>query len=174
MFSEDILDIKKYLDKKSKKQLVSEICRLSNKIPMVKEYYSNLLGKSDEVLEKFKRLIKQEYFPSKGFGDARAGIIRKIISDFKKIAKSNTDLIELLVYHVEQGVKYTNEFGDIDERFYSSIERSFESALILIKKEKLFEEYQERCFKIFKDTDGIGWGFHDCLGELHYSTFKNG
>jgi hypothetical protein len=97
MFSEDILDIKKYLDKKSKKQLVSEICRLSNKIPMVKEYYSNLLGNSDEVLEKFKRLIKQEYFPSKGFGDARAGIIRKIISDFKKIAKSNTDLIELLI-----------------------------------------------------------------------------
>jgi hypothetical protein len=74
---------------------------------------------------------------------------------------------------VEQGVDYTNEYGDIDERFYSSIESSFESAMELIKKERLYQEFQARCLKIVEKTDGIGWGFHDCLGDLYYSTFKN-
>ena len=166
------MDIKRYCAKKSKNQLVSEIVQLSNKFPVVREYYSNLLGRSDEVLDKFRKSIKEEYFPSRGFGDARAGVVRKIIAEYKKISKSNNDLTELLLYHVEQGVKYTNEFGDIDERFYASIERSFEAALKLIKKEKLFDKYQERCFKVVNDTDGIGWEFHDGLGDLYYSTFE--
>jgi hypothetical protein len=173
-FGELFVNISEYLVGKSKDDLIREIIALSKNIPIVQEYYSNLLSNSEEILDKFKKLVKQEYFPARGFGDARAGIVRKILSDFKKISKSNHDLIDLLIYHVEQGVKYTNEYGDIDEKFYSSIESSFDSAMNLIKKDKSFQKYKKRCLKIINDTDGIGWGFHDCLADLYYSKFKTG
>jgi hypothetical protein len=166
------MKLKEYLSGKSKDDLVKEVLGLSKNVPIVKEYYSDLLGKSEDVVYKYKKLISQEYFPHRGFGEARAGIIRKVLSDFKKISKSNHELIDLLVYHVELGVKYTNIYGDIDERFYSSIESSFESATSLIKKNRLFLEYQERCSHIVEETDGIGWGFHDFLADIYYSTFK--
>jgi hypothetical protein len=165
------MNLEAHLSAKSKTDLIREIINLSQNIPIVREYYSNLLGNSQNILEKFKKQIKREYFPSRGFGNARAGVVRKILSDFKKVSKSNRDFIELLVFHVEQGVKYTNEYGDVDERFYSSVVSSFDSAMKLIKKEKIFQDYRDRCLKIAKDTDGIGWGFHDCLADLCYSTF---
>ncbi|MCF8053655.1 MAG: DUF6155 family protein [Deltaproteobacteria bacterium] len=124
------------------------------------------------MLNKFKKSIKQEYFPSRGLGEARIGVVRKIISDFKKTTKSNQNIIDLLLFHVEQGVDYTNEHGDIDERFYSSIESSFDSAMELIIKDNLYQDYQERCSTIVSHTDGIGWGFHDRFKELHCLTFK--
>ncbi|HCE44569.1 MAG TPA: hypothetical protein DET40_13570 [Lentisphaeria bacterium] len=139
----------------------------------VQEYYLIQLGRSEDVLNKFKESIRKEYFPSKGIGNAKAGVARKIISDFKKISKSNHDLIDLLVFHVEQGVDSTNEYGDIDETFYSSIESSFKSAMELIKKDKLHQDFQSRCLKVVEETDGIGWGFHDCLADLYYSTYEN-
>jgi hypothetical protein len=35
--------------------------------------------------------------------------------------------VELLITYVENGTKFTHEYGDIDERFYDSVE-SFTSA----------------------------------------------
>ncbi len=167
------MKLRDYLAGKSKDDLVEEVITLSKKMPSVQEYYSIQLGKSEDVLNKFKKTIRQEFFPSKGIGNAKAGVVRKIISDFKKISTSDRDLIDLLVFHVEQGVEFTNEYGDIDENFYSSIESSFKSAMELIKKERLYQDFQTRCLEIVDETDGIGWGFHDCLADLYYSTFEN-
>lgn len=167
------MKLKDYFAGKSKDELVQEIIKLSKNVKAVQEYYSIQLGKGEDVLNKFKKSIRHEYFPARGFGNARAGVVRKTISDFKKISKSNRNLIDLLIFHVEQGVDFTNEYGDIDENFYSSIESSFKSAMELIKKEHAYQEYQARCLEIVEETDGIGWGFHDCLADLYYSTFKN-
>jgi hypothetical protein len=166
------VNIKEYLAGKSKDELMREIIVLSKNIPIVQEYYSNVLGKSEEVVDKYKKMIKQEYFPARGFGDARAGVVRKILSNFKKISKSDDDLINLLIYHVEQGVKFTKDYGDIDERFYASIESSFDFAMNLVKTDESFQKYKERCLKIVNDSDGIGWGFHDFLADLYYETFE--
>jgi len=167
------MKLKDHLSGKTNKELIQEILMFSKKIPSVQEYYSNRLGKSEDVLAKFKKAIKEEYFPSRGDGFPQASEIRKLISDFKKISNSNRDLADLLIFRVEQGVDFTNEYGDIDEQFYSSIESSFDAATKLIKKGNLYSEFQERCLKIVEETDGIGWGFHDCLADLYYETFQN-
>jgi len=66
-------------------------------------------------------------------------------------------------------VKYTNEFGDIDEYFYEDIEIMYEEGLEFIMNNELKEEFKERCEKITINTRNIGWGFHDNL----VSTFKS-
>lgn len=76
-----------------------------------------------------------------------------------------------MFYYVEQGVKYTLEYGDIDEPFYNSMESMYYNALELIKKDCLFDQFSSRCQKIVSDTLGIGWGFHDALEDLYKVYF---
>lgn len=64
------------------------------------------------------------------------------------------------------GVKFTNEFGDINEAFYNSLSKTFAKSLSLMKKENLLDKFEDRVEKVVNDTDGIGWGFHDYLVDV--------
>ncbi len=76
-----------------------------------------------------------------------------------------------MLFYVETGVKFTNDFGDIDEGFYSSLETTYLAALKLMKKENLLNKFADRAEKVVTDTSDIGWGFHDYLGEVHYDFY---
>ncbi len=75
-----------------------------------------------------------------------------------------------MLTYVETGVIFTNEFGDIEDGFYSSMETTYLAALTLMKKESLLDKFKDRASKVVSDTSGIGWGFHDSLADI-YSEF---
>ncbi len=63
---------------------------------------------------------------------------------------------ELMLSYVEQGVKFTNTYGDIDERFYSSMATMYEKVITICnEEEKFFQLFNGRLKKIVTDTDGI-------------------
>ncbi|RCW50028.1 hypothetical protein [Paenibacillus prosopidis] len=74
-----------------------------------------------------------------------------------------------MIYYVELGVQFTNDYGDIDEPFYYSIELMYQNALKKIQDEdeSAFFEYQKRLKVIMDDTQHIGWGFHDQLTGIY-------
>ncbi len=84
---------------------------------------------------------------------------------------SREKLGELMLYFVECGVEYTNEFGDIDESFYTSVENTFEKSLSNFECEGILEKYREKAEQILKDSDGIGWGFRDKIGDIFCSYY---
>ena len=98
---------------------------------------------------------------------------KQAISDFKKLEPSSDLLAELMLFYVETGVKFTNDFGDIDEAFYLSLEKTYDAALTLIEKESLLNKFADRAGKILIDTSDIGWGFHDCLTDIYYNFYTN-
>jgi hypothetical protein len=77
-----------------------------------------------------------------------------------------------MLFYVEQGVKFTNAYGDINEAFYNSMENMFDKAVELICKEDLKDSFDERCQKIVGDTCDIGWGFYDTLSEIYNDAFE--
>ena len=76
-----------------------------------------------------------------------------------------------MLYYVECGVEFTNDYGDIDENFYISIENTYEKALKLMKKISILTKFKKRCQKVVNGTSDIGWGFHDSLGDMFYEYF---
>ncbi|MDM8534984.1 hypothetical protein QUF55_09830, partial [Clostridiaceae bacterium HSG29] len=70
--------------------------------------------------------------------------------------------------YVQNGIDFTNSYGDIDEKFYNNIARIFEKALKLIVKNDLEEIFYLKCQSIMDDSMVIGWGFGDRMGELFY------
>ena len=77
-----------------------------------------------------------------------------------------------MLYYVECGVEFTNDFGDINENFYISIENAYETLLKLIDEERILSKFKNRVFKVVNETRNIGWGFHDCLCEVYYEYYE--
>lgn len=164
---------KEYVKNSSRPQLKRDLATLFNTFGEVREYYQTLLLSNGEQisLAHAKQIISDEFCPIHGFGKARASIARKAITSFSRLSPSREGQVDLLLHHVEVGVEFTKLYGDIDEPFYLSLERSFGRALALLTTAELRERFQDRCKGIVSSSDGTGWGFHDTLAGLYYQLY---
>ncbi len=152
-------------------------------LALVKDLYEAAAGNRDfiharcqvedgggEVLEKYRQKVIGQFFSKKahGMGDLKLGEARKAIRDYKKATGSIPGTAELLMTYVESGARFTHEYGDIDERFYSSVESALDELATLLRSEarELYPPFRERLAKVVKMTDGIGWGFHDFIVDV--------
>src|SRR6185312_14353042 len=166
------MTLKKYLSQFTKEQLVGQILELHKKYKDVKEYYEFSIN--PDVASKrmnVKEAVRECFYPKRGF-KLRLKDAREIISGFKKLEPDAESLADVMLYYVECGVQFTNDFGDIDEPFYNSIARMFVDTAKLIQDNGLNEIFLTRAEKIVKDSDGIGWGFHDALLDIYYNYFE--
>jgi hypothetical protein len=166
--------LKQHLKQLSKDELINDIVELHSKIDLVKDYYQTKLFPDDEsqVVEKYKVVVKNEFFPTRGFGKLRLAEAKKAISDYKKICRNQASLVDLMLFYVEMGVKFINSYGDIKESFYSSGETMYEGAIKLIVENKMQEMFEERCRRIVNGSSDAGYGFHDQLRYIYRSYFS--
>ncbi len=123
---------------------------------------------SGAIIEKYRKKIIDHFFPARGDGKLKLGEARKDIRDYRKATGNIAGTVELLMTYVETGTRFTQEYGDIDERFYSSIESALGELSGLFRDEarELYPKYHERLDDIVDMSDGIGWGFHDYIMEI--------
>lgn len=145
--------------------LVGELYKLNDQNQL---FLETRFGDQQGGLEDYKLIIEASICPSEPWKrDVSLSTGRKAIRDYKKALGDAEGLIDLMIYYCECGILFTLQFGDIDERFYASIESMYQSALDLLKKHKKLEDlFFTRIEKIVKDTHGMGWGFHDTLKEI--------
>jgi len=121
-----------------------------------------------DVLERYRGRITEQFLPARGFGKLKLGEARKAIRDYRKATSNLPGTVELLMTYVESGASYTCDFGDIDERFYDSMESALDELAVLLRGEarELYPEFQGRLASVERMTDGIGWGFHDYVADV--------
>jgi Family of unknown function (DUF6155) len=172
--SPSLTDLKKYLTNSSKEDLISDISELFKRLNSVKDYYQIKLSPQEEikVSAKYKKLIEDEFFPARGIGEAKLSVAKKGVAEYKKIAESPVAVADIMLFYVEQGVKYTNAYGDIDEPFYNSMESMYEKSVEWIIRHEIQNIFKNRCIKIVENTSDIGWGFHDTLSDIFSSAFN--
>lgn len=163
--------LNKYLSTLPREELEQEVKKLYDLFKPVRDYYQLELGEDTAgVLQQYKDKIKAEYFPKRGFGRARSGASRKVVTQFKKIAVHPKDVVELWLYRTEMMIEFTLAYGDIDEPFYNSLASGFEQACKIMQREKLEAEFRAYCQSLFSKTFNLGWGIHgelrDIYGEL--------
>ena len=170
-----ISELKKKLNAKGKEDLIKDILDLFKKNQFVKDYYISQESDNSNspIFLKQKGIIENEFFPERGDGKARLSVAKKAISEFKKLSSNKVLIADLMIFYVEVGVRYTNEYGDINENFYFSMESMYENALKFIVTNKISNIFQDRCLEIVEDTVNIGWGFYDQLSELYESYMSH-
>ena len=168
-----VRELKAYLKSRTQEELVNDIAELFGKLDAVRDYYALRLlrGYDEELLTRYKAVIENEFFPKRGDGGGRLSVARRAVNDYKKASASLLGLVEIMLFYVEMGVKFTNTYGDIDEPFYNSMESMYKAVVKLIAQKHLQAEFQARCRQIVSDTSGIGWGFHDVLTDIYEEAF---
>lgn len=122
----------------------------------------------EALLEKYRRKIVEQFFPARGFGKLRLGEARKAIRDYRKATGNISGTAELLMTYVENGADFTHQFGDIDERFYNSVESALNELAALLRGEarSLYAQLEDRLANVEQKVSGIGWGFGDCVSDV--------
>lgn len=129
-----LTDIKKELKKLDKDELVELVAELYKNNKSVKEFLDFYVDPDEtKMFNKYRDKVFKAFFPTRGF-QFKLKDGKQAISDFKKLGPSAELLADLMLFYVETGVKYTNQFGDIDNGFYSSLETTYEAALTLMEK----------------------------------------
>ena len=123
---------------------------------------------AEAILEKYRRKIVEQFFPARGFGKLKLGEVRQAIRDYRKATGNLSGTAELLLTCVENGADFTRQFGDIDERFYNSIESALNELATLLRgpARECYPAFADRLAKVEQMTEGIGWGFHDYIGDV--------
>lgn len=168
-------ELKKHFADFDREKLLKEILELFQNFSEVREFYQSKLSDDgdSELCEKYKRIIKNEFFPTRGYGKARLSIAKKAVMDFKKISRDVHSVADIMIYYAEMGVDFTNEYGDINESFYYSMVGMFDMAAKFVTENQIADKYKTRFEKMVKDTSGIGWGFPDELEEIYQQYFIN-
>jgi hypothetical protein len=123
---------------------------------------------SGAVMDKYRHKIIEQFFPARGEAKLKLGEARKAIRDYRKATQNVSGTTELLLTFVENGTRFTHDYGDIDERFYNGVESALDELATLLRDEAkaLYPGYAERLAKVEHMSHGIGWGFHDFVADV--------
>ena len=169
-----LTSLKKILNKKSKKELLTEISTLCKKFPQVKDYYKAQIFDSTEILEKYVTIIEKEFVDGKtrGFPKGRISVAKKAVQDFKKLTEDPLLLADLMLTFVECISDFNSDFGVDEEKYYNAPEDMFEKALILLKTKKILPNFQERAYEIVENACDA-WGHLDSLKSCYEDFYED-
>lgn len=165
-----LTDLKRFLAELSEAELREEVQKLFAKLPQVQAFYAQeLLSPADrkKVVDELKKKIAGQFFTRMGNPRSSSNAeLRKLISDFEKTAVVKADVVELLIYRVEQAVKFDDAYGGMPDGDYNAAVNAFEKALKLIQLERLETWFETRCREITSVGDNYDGWFKDQLDDL--------
>ncbi|MEZ4661706.1 MAG: DUF6155 family protein [Caldilineaceae bacterium] len=163
------------LDQSELLDLIGDLFKLNadNKVFLASRY---IHSDPQTLMEPYRKAIRAEFNPGRGFPRLNLRAARKALHDFKKACDDPALIADLMIYYVEQGVICTKNYGDIDERFYDSLESVYSAAIQTIVDTgdaEVAEHFRPRMAKIVRNTSGIGWGFHDALNDMYHNDYPD-
>lgn len=158
------------LNKSELIRLVEELAKLRKENLVYLE--AKFAGPSEllEVIQYYKKIIQNEFYPMRGEPKMRLSIAKKAINDFKKASQNKEAVLDLMIFYIETGTKFTNDYGDINEAFYMSMESMYGKVVNLLNKTedaRLIEYFRPRLKAIVENAEGTGWGYYENLSDLY-------
>jgi hypothetical protein len=159
-------------DRDSLLKLVGEMYRLS---PANRNFLqARLLSDPEDRAKPFKKRLRAALNPDAvGKDDHDLAAAKRTMREFSQASSDPEAIADLMIYAVECGNRFTLNCGDIDEEFYDGLIDIYAAAIkkILQLPKDARSTYRRRLEKIMESSDGIGWGFHDDLGNLFSRAF---
>ena len=169
-----VKNFQQYMAGKNNAELQAELIHLYKTFAPVTEYYASKINPQtkSQIITKYQQIIEKEFIiRSSGHVSLRFSVIRKAISDFKKVISDPKDVSELMLFVVDQGVRFSNSLGGISPDFYHSLEILYRESLRYMQKHQFLPNYQETCEDIKICSSDTGWGFGDVMKEIYEEFF---
>jgi hypothetical protein len=164
--------LKKLLKDLEQDEYIYLITEIAQAYPQAREFLTIKFADNEninEILAKYKEKIEHEFFPKRGFGRLNLREAKKSISDFKKICSDKAMIIDLMLFYIENGNRFTDKYGDINESFYNS---GYSVYNLVIKEinsgdEELYNIFADRLKSAAKNACH-GYGFYDDMIALYH------
>ncbi|MGM0460599.1 MAG: hypothetical protein ACQERO_14735 [Bacteroidota bacterium] len=107
------------------REVIAELCKLNPKNRQFLELHilSSNEANVESITQEAKKKIYSHLYGNSMFANIDLAGARKHLREYSKLLKDYPGQIaDLQLYYVETGTEITNEYGDIDERFYNSME----------------------------------------------------
>ncbi len=165
-----VTELKNQLNTMEKNELIALIVKLYKNDKMCRNILDAEFG-GEEVqavlLANAKKQLYDIFFSKESLSLRNA---KAVLSGFKKMAKNKEDYFDLELYYVELGTAYTNEYGDINEAFYSSLISVFADFCENVKQSggsDFLHSVRMRLDRLNEEAQDIGWGYGYEIGELY-------
>ncbi|MDZ7847206.1 MAG: DUF6155 family protein [Owenweeksia sp.] len=164
-------ELKMELQKQSKADLIKHIAELYKKYKPLKEYFSFYMHPDEKaLLEEYKQKVYEGFYPKRG-EDIKLAVARKAINAFKKLGASEEKQVELELYFVQCGVDILNDYGDMWEAFYTSMENTYDRALSKAAQLGILDKVKPYAQKINEEGQDKGWGFSDFIYDAYFQHY---
>ncbi|RHW43511.1 hypothetical protein D1B31_02305 [Neobacillus notoginsengisoli] len=163
-------ELKEY-DQKELIQLITELFKTSKDVQSILSV--KFLGDkaTEELYSQAKKSIENEFFPDRGEPKLRLANAKKTISNFGKLTGHELKTLDLMLFYVEQGVKFTNAYGNMYDSFYNSLAMMYDKVTSKCgMEEEYYNHFAERLENVLENTVDMDWGFYEELAESYYNT----
>jgi hypothetical protein len=127
----------------------------------------NAEGYSTELLEMYKTKIKR-CFPLTGYGECKTAEAHRYVKEIMKMSLQPLIALDVILYFVECGNAFTQQFGDIDSRFYDSllsVYSQFVERMNALENDTVYLKLKGRIDALAANSRNIGWGYSDGIEE---------
>ncbi|MEX0770636.1 MAG: DUF6155 family protein [Balneolaceae bacterium] len=152
------------------REVILELSKLS---PKNKQFLKLYLQGSDAVevesiVNEAKKKVHDHFYGPSKFPKVDLSSARKVVNEYRKVLKEYpSQIADLKLYYVEVGTELTNDFGDINEGYYLSLESMFEDFCKQVTKyPPYFKKFEDRIYELQSDCQNIGWGYSDTINDL--------
>lgn len=160
--------LKKYINSLDKPQIIEVIMELYDARKEAKEYLEFYMNPDENnKLEDFKKIIQNEFYPSRGEPKTRFSVCRKAVTDFMKLKPSPDKVADLMLFYSEQACQFSYDYGDMWDAFYSATENHFSRTMKFLSEYGMVKVYKKRIKQILKLTEVCGWGFPDSMYGIY-------
>ncbi len=169
-------DVKASIAKHDKAALVGLISDLYEYSAQNRIFLHTRFSLGSDSLKPYKKMIDNALYPDFTKNESiQIAKGKKAISDYSKAVGDQKGILELMLYFIECGTRFTLDLGDIDENFYVALERMYKKALslLLTLDEETIEAYYSRFEQLVTSTENVGWGYHDALSDIFYDAFPD-
>lgn len=129
-----------------------------------------------DPLAPFRERIKGALYPDPvSRQPIRLAAGRKALRDYRRAVGDPEGILDLLVYYVECGTRFTVEYGDTYEQFYSSLESVFDEAVTKLESAdpEMVERFLPRLRVVVQSASRVGWGYYDYLTDRLAEAFAD-
>ena len=148
----------KELEKQDKQELVRILGEMAKRFPVANMYLTMEFGfESAGIIEKYKKAIEKEYFPSRGHGKARSSRVNKILKEFTLIAAFKEDIFEMQWFQIQRAVIYYQSYHHEYEPFINNLLKNWVTFLSAAKSENNLSQFEKRIEELFSDNFRKFW-----------------
>jgi len=167
--------LQKELEKQDPEELLRLLSEISRRFPVAKMYLTMEFGlEGTAIIEKYKKEITNEYFPTRGTGKARSSRITKILKEFALISAFKEDLVEMYWFQVKSAIGYYQNYQYEYDPFRKNLLKNWKIFIDLAREERSLDSYLPRMEEFFTERFKRYWLYDELMQILLAEPVEKG